>query len=163
MPWLPQRLGTPKLSPATPGPIREVASGHLPEISHGLFALSFVPLLSYPSSQSHGDFESPPLYILAQATLRVLEHLLLPIHWQLASLLTNQKNNWGQGPLTFEHTDSWLNQSFRTNLQPCWTCVSEVFMPQPALSLLAITVIFIHFLSGHWDYLPVSPKPLPLF
>lgn len=38
MPWLTQWLDTPKSSPATPGPVGEGASVHLPEISHDWLA-----------------------------------------------------------------------------------------------------------------------------
>ena len=54
MPWLPQRLSTPKLYPTIPGPIVEVASGHLPEISQ--MALSPATVTSHPSSLSHSEF-----------------------------------------------------------------------------------------------------------
>ena len=61
MSQLPQRLGTAEPFPATQGPIREVASGHLPEISHDWLALSPAAPVSHPSFLSHGGL---PLCIL---------------------------------------------------------------------------------------------------
>jgi hypothetical protein len=54
IPWLPQRLGTPKPSTATLGPVREVTNGHLSKISHGWLTLSPAAPVSHPSSWSPG-------------------------------------------------------------------------------------------------------------
>jgi hypothetical protein len=71
MPWLPQRLGTPKPSPATRGPIREVASGHLPEFSHGWLASS--PAACVPSFYPSPGNSAPSSSLCpTQAILSVL-------------------------------------------------------------------------------------------
>lgn len=71
LPWLFQRLSTPKSSPATLGSIREVASGHLPEISHGWLTLSPAVRMSIYLLLLHGD-PFPSLLCSDLATLRVL-------------------------------------------------------------------------------------------
>lgn len=96
MPWLSQSLGIPKPSSATLGPIEKMASGHLPEISHGWLALSPATPASHPSSPSPGDSLSPHCCILAQATLRVPPRLPFPSHWQPASI----KNQMGTRTLS---------------------------------------------------------------
>jgi hypothetical protein len=48
IPWLPQRLDTPKFSPA--GPTGEMASGQLPKISHGWLTLSPAAPVFHPST-----------------------------------------------------------------------------------------------------------------
>jgi hypothetical protein len=55
MPWLTQWLGTPKPSPATLDPTREVASGHSPEFSQGWLAFSSAAPVSHPSSPAHDN------------------------------------------------------------------------------------------------------------
>ena len=104
MTWLPQRLGTPKPSPATPGPIEEVASGHLPKISHGWLALSPAAPASHPSSPGHGE-SSVPLCFLACASLRI--SLAQPK--DVAIFNDCSKTNWVHGPLVLEHADYQLN------------------------------------------------------
>lgn len=47
MPWLPQRLCTPKPSPATPGGIGEKAGGDFTKVSHGWLAFSPVAPASH--------------------------------------------------------------------------------------------------------------------
>ena len=61
MPWLPQRLGTPKPFPATPGPIRDVVSDHPREISHGWLALSPSAPMSICLLLLHANPFSSPL------------------------------------------------------------------------------------------------------
>jgi hypothetical protein len=56
-------------------------------------------------------------HILALENLRVPPHLPLPSHWPLASLLIDQKQLGTRTFSTFGYTDSWLNQSIRTNPQ----------------------------------------------
>lgn len=55
IPWLPQRLDTPKPSPAIPGPIGEVASGLPPEFLHDSLALSptTLNLICLPPHHGH--------------------------------------------------------------------------------------------------------------
>jgi hypothetical protein len=117
MPWLLQRLGTPKPSPATPGPIWE------PEISHGCLALSATSPASHPDTPESWWFCSVPFCILTHATLRVLPSVQpLAIDWT--------KTDSGQGPFA----DSWMNQSIRTNLHPVsssFSCSACVFPGNP--------------------------------
>jgi hypothetical protein len=80
MPWLPQRLGAPNLSPATPGPIREVASGHPPEFSRGWLAFSPAAPASNPSPLNHGVSHLPSSRFLVCTNLKVLLRLPLLSH-----------------------------------------------------------------------------------
>ena len=70
--------GTPEVSkpsPATPGPISEVNSGHLPKFLHGWLAFSPFPLMS------HRSLWSPclPLFqYISQVNLKVLPQYVSP-------------------------------------------------------------------------------------
>ena len=104
MPCLPQRLGTPKFSSATPGQIGEVTNGYPLKFSHGWLTLSpAAPMSICPSilqlspiiSRHFMAILSPPHCIIARATIRVPPYLPLHSYWLLTSLLIDQKINWG--------------------------------------------------------------------
>ena len=97
----PQRLGSSNPLSASQVPIGEVASGHLPKISHGWLALSPaaptsirlpspIPTTITPCPL-HGTSLSPPSSILAYTNLRFLPYLPFPNHWLPATLLIDPK------------------------------------------------------------------------
>jgi hypothetical protein len=90
MSWLDQSPGTPKLFPATPGLIGEVARGHPTEFSNDWMAFSPSAPTSHLSFLSHGNSLSFSQF-LAHTNLKD-PHLPLLSLWPLTSVLFNQKS-----------------------------------------------------------------------
>jgi hypothetical protein len=107
MPWLSQSLGIPKPSSATLGPIEKMASGHLPEISHGWLTLSPGSTMSHPSYPSYGNSSHSSLH--PNCTMQSVLHNAQPL--SVGIFIERSKTSWGQGPLVSRQVDSQLNQS----------------------------------------------------
>lgn len=118
MPRLPQRVGTPKHSPATQSPIGQVASDLLPKISYGWLAMSPDALVPRPSTLSHDESLHSFLYATC-ITLNVLPCKCSTLAQALAVgiFICQSKHNCKEGHSLSGHVNSWLNESIRSNLQ----------------------------------------------
>lgn len=92
------KLGTSKYFPAITSQIREEASGHLPEISHGWLALSPATHVYQHSSTNYGNSVSPPHCNSKGPAPSPFAQLLVT-----GILIDASKNKWGQVSLAFEH------------------------------------------------------------
>jgi hypothetical protein len=112
---LPQRLGTPKPSPAIPGQLGKWPVATYQKSIIWIFGfISCVPCF-YPKSWQSALF------------LSVSSPRVRPLAVDI--FIDRSKTNWGQETLAFGHGDSWLNQSIRSNLQRS-SCSKGLWGPQ---------------------------------